>query len=120
MQPVLAIDGKRILHVACGGHHTLAVCEHDPKDLRRAHAASPAVHLLGAPALAATAMTALGAAPKAATGALMAAPRAAAGALRAGGMLMGDLVGTSGLFDIHESFPPPGAETTIRVSGRGR
>lgn len=93
------------------------MCEHDPKDLRRAHAASPAVHLLGAPALAATAMTALGAAPKAATGALMAAPRAAAGALRAGGMLMGDLVGTGGLFDIHESFPPPGTETTMRVRG---
>ena len=34
-QVVAAVDGKRILHISCGGHHTLAVCEHDPKDPRR-------------------------------------------------------------------------------------
>ncbi|GAX81426.1 hypothetical protein CEUSTIGMA_g8856.t1 [Chlamydomonas eustigma] len=34
-QVVPALDGKRILHVSCGGFHTLAVCEHDPKDPRK-------------------------------------------------------------------------------------
>jgi hypothetical protein len=35
-QPVPAVEGKRILQVSCGGHHTLVVCEHDPRDARSA------------------------------------------------------------------------------------
>jgi hypothetical protein len=36
-QVVSAIDGRRIINVACGGNHTLVVCEHDPRDHSRHH-----------------------------------------------------------------------------------
>ncbi|MEW5320094.1 MAG: hypothetical protein WDW38_011193 [Sanguina aurantia] len=34
-QVVSVVDGRRILNIACGGQHTLAVCEHDPRDSSR-------------------------------------------------------------------------------------
>ncbi|KAL6746526.1 hypothetical protein V8C86DRAFT_2939841 [Haematococcus lacustris] len=34
-QAITAIDGRRVLHIACGGSHTFAVCEHDPRDHAR-------------------------------------------------------------------------------------
>ncbi len=31
-QVVTAVEGRRILQIACGGSYTLAVCEHDPRE----------------------------------------------------------------------------------------
>ena len=36
-QVVASLDGRRVLHVSCGGHHTMAVCEHDPQAARKSY-----------------------------------------------------------------------------------
>lgn len=35
LQIVPVVDGRRILNIACGGQHTLAVCEHNPRENAR-------------------------------------------------------------------------------------
>lgn len=113
-QVVSAIDGRRVLHVACGGHHTLAVCEHDPRDHARRSVPHPSHHSIH-PSPSAQAITN---------------PPASARALQSTGTSghhphgLGYLVSSQQQPSVHASYPGPGgappfplpASSTLRES----